>query len=139
MIVPVISLWMPWANWVVLGWKDIETRLHKRFYGLKGKKIAIHASLKWDDTAIEQARPYLRDWQIEQTNFMNRNKFGGAIIGTACCTTARELTDEDSFRALIDCGTVKRQGLVLAYPKIVKAIPCRGKQGIWYAEMPEEL
>jgi hypothetical protein len=135
-LTPIISLWMPWANWVVLGWKEIETRLHRRFYSLEGKTIGIHASQKWDDTAIEQARPYLQDWQIEQTRgFL---KIGGAIIGKAACTTARSLNGEDSRRALIDCASVQRHGLVLAYPRSIEAIPAKGKQGIWYQELPEE-
>lgn len=131
--IPVISLWMPWANWVMLGWKEIETRTHKRFYSLAGKKIAIHCSLKWDDTALEQAGPYLQDWQIARTKDFLR--IGGGIIGTVCVTAARPLTAEDSHRALIDCGSVERHGLILAYPKVIPVIPCRGKQGVWYQEL----
>jgi len=132
--IPIISLWMPWANWVVLGWKGIETRLHKRFYSLVGKEIGIHASQKWDDTALEAAKPYLWPPHWEATHSFLR--IGGALIGTVCVVDARELTSEDSKRALIDCGSVKRHGLYLAYPKSIEAIPMRGKQGIWYADIP---
>lgn len=134
---PVITLWMPWANWVVLGWKEIETRLHRRFYSLQGKEIAIHASHKWDDLALELARPYLQDWQIARTErFLH---IGGAIIGRACVTNARPLTTEDSHRALIDCKGTQRHGLVLAYPRpLAETILCAGKQGIWYYDIPQD-
>jgi hypothetical protein len=127
---PIISLWMPWANWVVLGWKPIETRLHKKFYGLVGKEIGIHASQKWDTTALEAAKPYL--WESHWEKSQSFLKIGGAIIGTVCVVEARELTAKDSKGALIDCGSVKRHGLYLAYPKVIEAIPAKGKQGIWY-------
>jgi hypothetical protein len=132
--IPIISLWRPWANWVVLGWKEIETRLHKRFYSLEGKDIYIHASAKWDFTALDQARRYLSDWKIKQTYHFQKIDLKGAIIGKVSVTTARPLTAEDSSRALIDCESVQRHGLVLAYPRIIEAIPCRGRQGIWYQE-----
>ena len=128
--IPIISLWMPWANWVVLGWKGIETRLHKRFYGLVGKEIGIHATQKWDESALDAAKPYLWPPHWESTHSFLR--IGGAIIGTVCVVDARELTADDSKRALIDCGNTKRHGLYLAYPKIIEAIPAKGKQGIWY-------
>lgn len=49
----VITLWQPWATWVVLGWKTIETRLHPRFASLAGQVIGIHAGLKFDDLAMD--------------------------------------------------------------------------------------
>jgi len=127
---PIITLWQPWASWVMLGWKRIETRTHQRFKGLSGKWIGIHASVKWDEKAIEAASPYLLDWQIAKSkNFL---KIGGAVIGRVAVTNFRPLTVEDSKCALIECESVQRYGLVLAYPHVVEAIPARGKQGIWY-------
>jgi hypothetical protein len=127
---PIISLWMPWANWVMLGWKEVETRLHKRFYGLAGREIGIHATAKWDETAIDAARPYLTAWQLSQT--MGFPRIGGAILGTAFCVHVRPCVSGDSRIALIDCATVQRHGLSLQRPNIIEAIPARGKQGIWY-------
>jgi hypothetical protein len=46
--IPIISLWQPWAQWVALGWKLIESRTHNRFKSLLTKRIGIHASAKWD-------------------------------------------------------------------------------------------
>ena len=127
---PVISLWMPWANWVSLQWKPIETRLHKRFASLVGKRIGIHASCKWDGDAPELARKYLTEAQLLQTEgFLH---IGGAIICTALVTEFRKLTSEDSAAALIDCGSVERYGLILEDVQIIEAIPCKGRQGIFY-------
>lgn len=126
---PIISLWMPWANWVMLGWKIIETRTHSRFAKLAGKRIGIHASQKWDDTAIDQARRYLTVTQIAKTSGFLR--IGGAILGTAYCLEHALTTPDNAYGALIECET-KRYGLWLSAPEVIEAIPAKGKQGIWY-------
>lgn len=132
--IPVISLWMPWANWIMLEWKKIETRTHRRFAGLAGKRIGIHASQKWDDSAIQRALPYLTGEQIDKTqNFL---RIGGAIIGTIYVPKFGPLSPEHAWAALIECET-KRYGLWLEKPQIIPAIPMRGKQGIWYADIPK--
>jgi hypothetical protein len=128
--IPIISLWPPWANWVMLGWKPIETRTHNRFKSLAGKRIGIHATIAWDTDAIKLARPYLTLEQVGLT--MNFLRIGGAILGTAFVEHERELTADDSLRALIDCGGYKRHGLFLSDIRIIEAIPAKGKQGIWY-------
>ena len=127
---PVISLWMPWANWVMLGWKSIETRLHPRFAGLAGKRIAIHAAQKWDDNALATAKPYLTYEQHAQSEgFLHT---GGAILGTVEVSAHRSLHEEDAKCALIECSSVQRYGLILYSPQIIEAIPAKGRQGIWY-------
>ena len=131
--IPVISLWMPWANWVSLGWKSIETRTHKRFASLVGKRIGIHASLRWDNGAINAARPYLTQVQVLRAEKSLR--IGGAIICTAIVSDFRPLTEEDEQDALIECRSVQRYGLVLTDIRQIEAIPCKGKQGIWYQEV----
>ena len=129
-LMPVISLWKPWANWVALEWKTIETRTHKRFACLLGKRIGIHCSMRWDDAAIDAARAYLTEYQIVQTN--NFLRTGNAIICTALVTGFRELYPLDNQQALIDCTHVTRYGLILSDIQRIELIPCKGKQGIWY-------
>jgi len=127
---PIISLWQPWANWVSLGWKPIETRKHERFKGLVGKRIGIHASLKWDKDAMTLAANYLTYEQYDATrNFL---RIGGAIICTAFVREHRRLTPSDAHLALIECDN-KRFGLFLEDVQSIEAIPAKGKQGIWYA------
>lgn len=132
--IPVISMWQPWAQWVSLGWKPIETRTHGRFASLLGKRIGIHASLKWDKDAIKLAWNYLDPWQREETDGFSRN--GGTIICTALVKEFRKLTSEDSELALIDCGVIDRYGLILTDVKPIQSVPCKGRQGIWYVEGP---
>jgi hypothetical protein len=133
--IPVISLWGPWAQWVALTWKPIETRTHQRFASLVGKRIGIHVAVKWDDSALKLAEPYLSNFQISHT--MEFLRLGGAIICTAFVSEHRELTNADSKNALIHCtNEPKRYGLFLEDVWEVEAIPCRGKQGIWYYDFP---
>lgn len=135
-LMPVISLWMPWANFVSLGWKTIETRKHTRFASLKGRRIGIHASLKWDDTALDLAGEYLTEAQrIGTRNFL---RLGGGIICTAYVEDHRELDPLDNHRALIDCTHITRYGLILSdIRELETIIPCKGKQGIFYVpELP---
>jgi hypothetical protein len=124
---------MPWANWVALRWKPVETRLHKRFRTLVGKRIGIHCSLKWDKTAIGQASKYITPEQIIQTRHML--KIGGAVICTAIVKEFRKLTANDSQAALIDCGEIERYGLLLEDVQIIEAVPCKGRQGVWYMNL----
>ena len=134
-MMPVISLWNPWAIWVGLGWKTIETRLHDKYASLCGKRIGIHAALKWDDTAMDAARPYLTEYQyLASKDFL---KVGGAIICTVRVRGVDWLSNSDSKSALIDCGSVRRFGLFLDDVQTIPMIGCKGKQGIWYYEIPD--
>lgn len=127
---PIISLWQPWAQWVSLGWKPIETRTHNRFAGLVGRRIGIHAAVKWDHNALALASNYLTPDQIQKTDLLMRIG-GGAVICTAKVAGHRLLQKSDETGALIECGT-KRFGLILEDIEIFTPIPAKGKQGIWY-------
>lgn len=127
---PVITLWQPWATWVMLSWKRIETRTHSRFACLTGKTIGIHAAEKMDLAAAFVAKNFLTD---QQRRLMDPYRHvRGAIICTARVEYHRLLTDADSSEALIDCGNVMRYGLILREITPIMPILCRGKQGIWY-------
>jgi hypothetical protein len=137
-LIPVISMWMPWAYWVKERLKPIETRTHRRFAGLLGKRIGIHIAGKFDESAYIAAAPYLSEEQRKQAN--NFSYRAGVISCTALVKEFRELTDADSPRALIDCGSVKRYGLFLEDVKPLKEeYVCKGRQGIWYEQIPTEL
>lgn len=137
LLTPVISLWQPWAQWVVLGWKPIETREHPRFETLAGKRIGIHAALKWDKTAIHVARPWLTDEQFHETMEMFRTSHhdGGKILGTVFVKEHRLLDPDDAPAALIECETL-RYGLILTEPiKFAEPVPCKGRQAIFHAAL----
>lgn len=131
---PIITLWQPWAQWIALGWKTIETRLHDRFKNLKGKIIGIHVGKNYDKNAIDEARNFLNEKQIDYTLFHARGK-GGFICCTALVNDFRILTKADSEKALIDCEKTKRYGLFLSNIYLSQEFMCKkykGRQGIWY-------
>ncbi len=126
-ILPVITLYQPWATWVMRGWKTIETRTHSRLGCLKGQRILIHAGLRTDQGAINN--PYL---SLEQLLYLPDEMVNGYILGSAFVKDFRLLNESDSEAALFDC-TGRLWGLFLEdierwkYP-----IPEKGSQGIWH-------
>jgi hypothetical protein len=137
MQIPVITLHQPWAQWVMLDWKTIETRTHPKFKSLEGKLIGIHAGQRWDPTACQAAAPFLSQAQLDYTRRARSSgswaEMAGLIIATAQVTDHRLLIPYDSKAALIECFT-PRYGLVLTEicPTRIKA---QGKQGIWYYDL----
>jgi hypothetical protein len=129
----VITLWQPWATFIRLGWKTIETRTHKRFFTLLNQTIGIHAGNKWDYDWKELAGDYLDSTQIHYIE--NVIKFGrGEILCTAKVYKVGYLTLEHSQPALIDCGFsyLERTGLFLKdITKLNPPIAAKGHQGIW--------
>jgi hypothetical protein len=137
-LVPCISLWRPWAEWVTLGWKTIETRLHPRFESLAGQRIGIHAAKVWDKAAMHAARQYLTDEQFEQTYVILRDNAdnAGKVLGTVFAKEHRLLDPDDAPAALIECQTI-RFGLILREPnKFATPIAVTGRQGIFKVELP---
>lgn len=129
---PIISMWQPWAQWVELGWKTIESRRHKRFASLAGQRIGIHRAQHWDDGWIEDARRYLTDEQFEQT--MEMPTLGSIVRCTVLVTVHRPLTIKDEPAALIECSSL-RYALVLVDREIFEPIWMNGRQLIWRADL----
>jgi activating signal cointegrator 1 len=136
----VITLWQPWASFIALGWKTIETRTHDRFRNLEGETIGIHAGNTWDKDWKELAVPYLTEEQIIHTKISLKGLFdGGYNKGKILCTThvsdTNWLNEPASWNALINCNPeeigFQRFGLFLGNVKSIKPIPAKGKQGIW--------
>lgn len=137
--VPCISLWRPWALWVRAGWKTIETRLHDRFKGLEGKRIAIHAALMWDDHAAISVHKHL--WlgadELKQTSEWKRADFGaGQVVALATVDGTGWLSSQASHerKALIECKTA-RFGLYLTDIEPVSGPVVKGRQGIFHARI----
>jgi hypothetical protein len=134
--IPVISLWLPWALWVLWGWKPLETRTHDRFKSLEGKTIGIHAANTWDIAAIAAARPYLTAERIQRTMAEVKKPCGGRLLCTGRVDRTFVTKPSDASLALIECDTV-RFGLLLS--NIVPLDPpilMKGRQGIWRATIP---
>lgn len=134
-ILPVITLYQPWATWIMRGWKTIETRTHSRFAILNGSDILIHAGQKTDDSDLTVKNPYLTH---EQIIYNPDEVVNGFILGKATVDNTKWLNENHSKRALIDCGdiNVPRFGLFLSsIEKFETPIPVKGNMGIWYYDL----
>ncbi len=128
MIYPVITLYQPWATWIMREWKTIETRTHNRFGCLLGKTILIHAGMNTDADAINN--PYLTK---EQLVYEPEEVVNGYILGSAFVKSFGKLSSAHSQKALIDCEKTDRWGLYLSnIDKFKEPIPVKGEMGIWY-------
>lgn len=132
MIYPAITLYQPWATWIMRRWKTTETRTHNKFKSLLGKQILIHAGMRTDDSDLTTKNPYLTQEQIlENPDEM----INGYILGSAYVKYFRLLHPADSKEALIECFTI-RYGLFLSnIEKFDSPILCKGEMGIWYYDM----
>jgi hypothetical protein len=127
MIYPVITLYQPWATWIMQEWKTIETRTHNKFACLEKKRILIHAGQRTDKKAFNN--PYLSNTQLLDNS---EEMINGFILGSAFVSDFKLLTTDDACQALIECET-KRFGLFLE--KIERweiPVPEKGERGIWY-------
>ena len=130
MIYPVITLYQPWATWIMRGWKTIETRTHPRFACLEGREILIHAGQKTDESAANNI--YLTKKQILHNPDEVVN---GYILGSVYVKDFRLLHPSDANDSLIECFTI-RYGLFLTdVQKFKEPIPCKGEMGIWYYDL----
>lgn len=140
MIYPCITLHLPWAYWVMMGWKTIETRTHRKFAILLGSNLAIHASRTWDYDAmtLHAAGAYLTAEQRSMTTRINPDAYYGRILCTAKCYAFRELNDLDAPLALIECAHTRRFGTFLTGIKPLQPfIKARGYRGIWNYEIDD--
>lgn len=130
-IFPVITLYQPWATWIMRGWKTIETRTHNKFSCLKDQIILIHAGQTTDESAIRNV--YLTK---EQLLFNPDEVVNGYILGAVHVSDFALLNDSHSKASLIDCGSIKRYGLFLTnIQKFDDPIKESGSMGIWYYDL----
>lgn len=130
-IFPVITLYQPWATWIMRGWKTIETRTHNRFACLNHKVVLIHAGMTTDAAAINN--PFLSK---EQLMYDPDEMINGFILGSVYVDATGLLCGDDyeNKGALID--TRDRFGLFLEkIKKFTDPIPVKGEMGIWYYDM----
>lgn len=136
-ILPVITLYQPWANWIVEGWKTIETRTHNRLKSLNGKTILIHAGLSFDKNAGIRHNNHCPYMSLI-SNQTKHDLFYGYILGQAEVYNTRKLTKSDSLQACIECET-ERYGLFLKnIIKFKEPLPAKGSMGIWYYDLTNE-
>lgn len=136
MIYPVITIYQPWATWIIRGWKKIETRTHPRLQSLIHQTILIHAGQKTDFSLATISNPYLTDEQI----FFNPEEIvNGMILGSAYVDACGWLSGDrwENEEALIE--TTDRFGLFLTdIKKFEEPVPAKGNMGIWYFDMDKK-
>ncbi len=138
----IITLWQPWATFIKLEWKKIETRPHDKFRSLFGQTIGIHAAKKWDNNWLKLTEGYLTNNQtllIEEMKMNNEIPFG-EILCTTYIWAYGLLYPGHSQQALISCNPeveeLRRYGLHMSDIKSFKdKIVVKGHQGIWEYEV----
>lgn len=122
----------PWASWVALGWKTIETRTHIRFRNLTGQTIGIHAAKRWDNEWFIKSFNYLHvEFKLRTEEDLSINAPRGFLIATAYVNEFRLLNKKDSDKALCYCDDNDLFGLVLSNIARIEPIPMKGLQGIF--------
>jgi len=144
-----ISLWQPWATWVSLGWKTIETREHDRFKSLIGQRIAIHAAIKVDEDALDS--PFFASRAKSSLDMLNLLAFININRGRILCTCqVMDCQWHDPTSPLpwgMSAFQLNRRAMCPTSGKfliflgeripLVHRMPFRGRQGIF--NVPDEL
>lgn len=126
---PAITLWNPWATWIWMALKTIETRRHNRLRSLAGQWVAIHASKRWDDDAFDAAGMLGQTLAAREAHRMRPNH-AGRIVCMARVAEHRRLSAEDSVRAM--CPAEGLFGLCFdRIARMTRPIAVCGHQGIW--------
>lgn len=137
-IFPAITLYQPWATWIMRGWKTIETRTHNRFRCLKGQTVLIHAGKTFDSSEASIKNIFLSYQQLHGTR--KENFEYGKILGSAKVVDFASLSKHDSGAALIDCEDTLRFGLFLSEVcYLPEPIPINGEMGIWYYDIETKM
>ena len=136
-----LTLHEPWATWVALNLKPIETRTHDRYKSLIGKRIAIHAGKRFDRHACTTAKAALEGYHPDVVADLIAKLIDAAKKpnhGRVVCTTqiyaGAWLAEIHNRQALVDCGpnAAPRFGFFLRNTKTCgDPTVYRGRQGIW--------
>ena len=95
-----LTLHQPWAQFIVWGLKNIETRSWPAPRNLIGERIAIHAGKR---------RPRPTDWNIEMQRAVlqraggSRSMLMGAVVATAKLIECMQVMSEPDSRGLVIC------------------------------------
>ena len=121
-----LTIWQPWAALIVVGPKDIENRSWSPPAAIIGKRIAIHAGLRWDDDGAFRAEEILHIEGVAKIDdrLSQAFKVRGAIIGTAVVSGWVLRDTRHWFLGPI--------GWLLTYrTPLPPPIACRGAQKLW--------
>jgi hypothetical protein len=130
-----LTVWQPWASFIVYLDKRIENRTWRPPAKLIGQRIAIHAGKRWDHDYPERHKPAVE--QVRRKLFGKKEAFPqAAILGTALLAGYAQRREEvplDQERWFAGpFGWILGEVRALETP-----IPCLGAQGVW--SVPPEI
>lgn len=138
-----ITLWQPWATLIAIGAKEHETRSWPTKY--RGM-LAIHAAKTFPKEEQELCRfePFKSD--LDKSGLVVDGLPRGAIVATANLIDCIKITEEYISKIVgtkeYDYGDyeVDKYVWILKDVRNIKAIPAKGKQGLWnWDDVPESL
>ncbi len=131
-----ITLWQPWATFIALGYKKVETRSWPTTY--RGP-IAIHAAKRRMTHYERERMAYL-----EARYRLNASYPLGVIVCTATLTDCVRMTDDLIERQgytelhLGDWRPGRYAWFLRDIKRLDPPVPARGAQGLWEWEPEEE-
>lgn len=129
-----LTLWRPWHALMLAGPKDIENRPWAPPGWIIGKRIALHAGLKFDEAGWLKAQQICADVGFNpfaSKEFGRMCEVSGAIAGTAVVTGFDTKGGGNPWFFGPFGWTLEERRPLPA------AIPCRGFQKLW--RIPAEL
>lgn len=128
MILPAIAIKQPWASLIIHGGKDIENRTWPT--KMRGR-VLVHASKQREVEQWVQALDLMADRGMSEfTQSLLRESLPcGGIIGTAEIVDCVTESDSPWF--------VGQYGFVLANPKPLPFVACRGALGFFGVDYPD--
>ena len=134
-----ISLHQPYASFIAMRWKTIETRDHDRFKGLVGHPIAIHAAMKIDRTLNLTGSLALNILRARRVPLWQ-----GRVVCTAVVAAGRwshELTTLDQYKSWNRWAMCDVNGKYCLFLEdiqpLVGTVRVRGRQGIF--DVPDDV
>lgn len=139
-----LTLWQPWAWAVAHAGKDIENRTWAPPRNALGTRIAIHAGMRYDDSAWlylanPTTSPVPASFMLEKEGVLDVPEddecVRGAILAVA---TLKDIVRLGEGPASISPWYEGPVGWVLSDTIALRnPVPCRGAQGLW--TMPAEV
>ena len=129
-----LTLWRPWPWSIVHGPKRLENRMWAPWPSIIGKRIAIHAGVKYDEEGAEYIRGHLMQPQLVPSKTSDPQ----GIIGTAI--VSRYLIKRDPEDLVPSDLPPDGQAVWYFGPfawvlddvrALSEPIPCKGAQGLW--------
>lgn len=127
-----LTLWQPWAHFVVRGEKLIENRPWEPPASIWGRRFAIHAGKRWDGDRAKLI------FDLAGREVLRNECAFGAVIGTVELVNIVASTNE-AEEACPGHGKwfFGPFGWVLKDAQLCDPIPCRGYQKLW--NLPKEI